>query len=108
MTKTIIDGLGGISHSPKEETLPGQAGLPARTSDVLDVPRNEADAETPTGTGWDHKDSMAAKQPPRRRSSPDLEPDTTSATDVIEIIEGTREDNPTNENFLIDELHHRK
>ena len=110
--KTIIDGLGGVSHSPKEKTLPGQAGLPARSSDALDVPRDQQDAETPTGTGWDRKGDVAAKRPPPSPPArPDAEkvgPDASSATDVIDLIESTRETNPTNENFMVDELHHRK
>lgn len=74
--KTVIDGMAGDSLDPGTHIVPTQAGFPGRTSDMLDTdgraPPGPSNAETET-------------------------PDTASAADVLEIIEGTGEDNLTNE-----------
>jgi hypothetical protein len=74
--KTVIDGMAGDSLDPRTHVVPTQAGLPGRTSDVLDT-------ET--------------REPPRPSDAETETPDTASAADVLEIIEGTGEDNLTNE-----------
>ena len=82
--KTIVDGMAGNSLAPDTEIVPAQAGMPGHTSDRLDT--------TP-------------QEPPPPRSSDerrheDSSPDETSADDVVEIIETTRDNNPTNQNAV--------
>jgi hypothetical protein len=78
--KTIIDGMAGESLKPHDDMVPGQGGVLGRTSDALDV-----DPRTPPDT-------------PRPQ---DEAPDSTSATDVVDLIEANRpgDENPTNVNF---------
>jgi hypothetical protein len=78
--KTIIDGMAGESLKPHNDIVPGQAGIPGRTSNALDV-----DPRTPPDT-------------PKAQ---DEAPDSSSAADVVELIEANRpgDENPTNVNF---------
>jgi hypothetical protein len=74
--KTVIDGIAGESLAPGIDTVPAQAGVTGHKSDRLDVVEDA---------------------PPARSDSETEAVDTSSAADVLEIIDGTREDNLTNE-----------
>jgi hypothetical protein len=74
--KTLIDGIAGDSLDPDVHTVPAQGGVIGRKSDRLDV---------------------AGEAPPPRSRSQAEGTDTSSAADVVDLIEGTREDNLTNQ-----------
>jgi hypothetical protein len=79
--KTIVDGIAGNSLDPDTDVVPAQGGIPGHTSDRLDT---------------------APQQPPPRplERRHDGAPDESSAADIVEIIEVTRDDNPTNQNAV--------
>jgi hypothetical protein len=74
--KTVIDGIAGESLVPGVDTVPAQAGITGHKSDRLDT---------------------VTEAPPARSDSETEAVETSSAVDVLEIIDGTREDNLTNE-----------
>jgi hypothetical protein len=88
--KTVIDGMAGDSLKKHNDIVPGQGGILGRTSNVLDT-----DPRTPPDT-------------PRAQ---DEAPVSSSAADVVDLVEANRpgDENPTNVNF--DKrlgLHHKR
>jgi len=78
--KTIVDGIAGNSLDPETDIVPAQGGMPGHTSDRLDT---------------------APEEPPStpHESRPEGV-DESNAADIVEIIEVTRDDNPTNQNAV--------